>query len=495
MQQSEYDPGIVAFGGGSSASVIHPVVLGALGLLIVLIFVLKRKYIVVPLLLGLLVIPNGQNLYISGFHLYTFRILILTGLIRAVFSSRSEGDGFFSGGFTVLDKVFLAWGLTRAIATMLLYQRLGVVINQVGFWWDALGAYFLFRSLIGDEEDVVRAVKTLVFVALISTAGGIYEQVKGQNLFGFLGGIRAIPEDRLGRIRSQGVFAHALTSGAFASTVFFLFLWLFKKTKSWLLPALGMLCCLIMAVTAATSTPLAALIGGVFALCLWPIRDHMRVVRWGIVVAILALNAVMKAPVWFLIAHIDLSGGSTGSHRAYLIDNFIRHFSSWWLIGTQDYVNWGYYMYDQCNQFILEGENGGLIAFVCFVALFCICFRWIGNARKKVRGDRDREWQFWILGAVLFAQFMAYFGVDYFDQMKAVWFLILAMITASTQSVLKASTELVPQPADAAPIRKPWLEGKAGSPPQPVKNFRTLLTERANVKKVRSFLPQGATKR
>jgi hypothetical protein len=52
----------------------------------------------------------------------------------------------------------------------------------------------------------------------------------------------------------------------------------------------------------------------------------------------------MKAPVWFLIARIDLAGGSSGYHRAMLIDTFLRHFGDWWLLGTKDAFSWGWDM-------------------------------------------------------------------------------------------------------------------------------------------------------
>ena len=458
MQESIYDPGFAAFGGGSSGSVLHPIVLGAVGAIAVLTFTLKRKYVVVPLLLGMLLIPFGQNFYIGGFHLFTFRLLVLLGCTRVAFSGLSSKDGFFPGGLNILDKFFLTWAIYRALATILLYREVGAAVNQAAFLWDALGAYFLLRGLIENEEDIGRAVKVLAVVAVVAAAGMLYEQFHGQNFFGFLGGVRPIPEMREGRVRSQAVFGHALLAGAFGATTFVLFIWLWKKTKTWLIPFVGMAAALVMVYAASTSTPLMALIGGIFALCLWPVREHMRLLRWGIVAGIVSLHLVMKAPVWYVLAHIDLSGGSTGAHRAELIDNFIRHFFDWWLIGTHDNVNWGWDMWDQCNQYILEGENGGLIAFVCFIAMFVICYRWIGMARKASVGDKHREWLFWILGAAFFAQSMAFFGVDYFDQTKAVWYFLLVTVVVATRFAREPAFAPAAAKTEerALTIRKPW---------------------------------------
>jgi Ca2+/Na+ antiporter len=130
---------------------------------------------------------------------------------------------------------------------------------------------------------------------------------------------------------------------------------------------------------------------------------------------------------------------------------FIKHVADWWLIGTHDNVNWGWDMWDQCNQFVLEGQTGGLVALTCFIAMIAICFRKIGIARKAVEGDPKKEWLFWLLGAVLFAQVMVFIGLDYFDQSKFVWYALLAMIPVATMSARKSAARnsqraLVPDP-------------------------------------------------
>lgn len=459
MQESIYDPGFATFGGGSTESIVHPLVMGAVGVIAVLTFTLKRQYVIVPLMLGLLLIPYGQNWYIGGFHLFVARALIVIGWARVLLSRSGPSEKFLPGGLNILDKVFLLWACYRALATILLFGQVAAATNQVGFLWDAVGGYFLFRCLVEDEETIVRVVKVFAVVAVIAAVGMIYEQLKGQNLFAFLGALRPTPETREGRVRSQAFFGHALLAGTYGATTFCLFVWLWKQGKDRVLALAGMIAGMVMAYTAATSTPVMSLLGGVFALCLWPIRHHMRVLRWGMGIAVVGLHLVMRAPAWFLIGRIDLSGGSTGNHRAMLIDNFVRHIGDWWLVGTHDYVNWGYDMWDQANQYILEGENGGLIAFVCFIALFCICYSWVGKARKAVEGNTDKEWKYWILGGVLFSQTLAFIGVDYFDQTKTVWYMLLVIITVSTQfSINAVAAEQAPVTETIGTIRKPWKQ-------------------------------------
>lgn len=444
MQPSIYDPGFAAFGGGATHSIIHPLVLTVLILIGLLVFVLPRKYFIIPLFLGIVLIPYSQNFYVGGQHLFVYRILLLIGWARVLSSGLTGAEGLLPGGFGTLDKLFTIWAIYRALATVLLFMQGGAIPGQVAFLWDALGGYFLFRCLIRDEEDILLVLKAFAIAAVVASIGMIYEQHTRQNLFAFLGGVRPAPEIRNGRVRSQAIFAHALLAGAFGSTLFPLFIWLWQRGKSWFFGILGAAAAVVMTFTASTSTPIMTLIGVLAAFCLWPLRKNMRLLRWGIVGGIVVLQLFMKAPVWFAIAHIDLSGGSTGWDRAELIDNFLRHAGNWILVGTHDNVNWGYDMWDQCNQFVLEGESGGLVGFVCFIAMFVVGFRRIGNARKAVEGDQRKEWLIWIFGAALFGQIMAYFGIDYFDQTKFVWYALLVMISVVT---LVSSTSVAPIPA------------------------------------------------
>jgi hypothetical protein len=161
----------------------------------------------------------------------------------------------------------------------------------------------------------------------------------------------------------------------------------------------------------------------------------MRTVRWVFLSLLVACALAMKAPVWFLIARIHLIGGSTGWHRANLIDVFFRHFGDWWLHGTNAASTWGWDMWDLSNQFVAEGESGGLATFICFVAMISISFGMIGKARKAVEGDRQKEWFLWLFGVAMFAHVVAYFGISYYDHMQVSWFTFLAAIPSATASL------------------------------------------------------------
>jgi hypothetical protein len=157
----------------------------------------------------------------------------------------------------------------------------------------------------------------------------------------------------------------------------------------------------------------------------------MRLFRWGLVATLVGLHLVMRGPVWSLIEHIDVTGGSSSYHRYMLLDNCIRHFSDWWLLGYKNYGSWGFDMWDLCNQFVAVALTGGLITLILFIAIYSRSFGAIGKARKQVEGDRAQEWLLWCLGSTLFANLIASFGINYMVQLEMALFILLATISVA----------------------------------------------------------------
>jgi hypothetical protein len=425
------------YGGGAAVTALGAGALVLMIVAIVLVLLLPRRFIVAPLLFGILLIP-AQTFVIGGFHLFVSRILILVGLGRAT-ASRSAGTRFFGGGYNKLDTIFILYVLLHASAFILLYREMGAVTNQFGVLWDALGGYFLMRLLIQDDADIQRVIKILSAIAAVLAVTMVYEKLRDVNLYGFLASEPIIPEIRNGAIRAQGPFHHAILAGTFGATLLPLFFWLWKSGKAKFLGIVGMVASTTITFTSASSTPASAYLAAVLAICLWSLRGQMRIIRWGIAIAILALNMVMSAPVWWALEHIDLAGGSAGEHRAELVDNFVRHFGDWWLIGTKDNASWGFEMWDQSNQYIADGETGGLATFICLICIITLCFKRIGLSRRYVERDRNQAWYIWLLGAALFSHCVAFLGISYFDQTRISWYALLAIIIAATAPLMKAA--------------------------------------------------------
>ena len=320
---SKYDPGVTFVGGGSTASVLHPLVLAALAVILISAFALRRRHLIVPLLLGILLIPMGQNLYVSGAHFFTFRIVVLAILARTL-SSRPQSGRFLAGGICLMDGLFLTWALDRAVCSILL-DGTPALINTFGFLIDSVGGYFLFRTLIREVKDVQRVVSVLAVVSIAATVFMLNELRTGHNVLLLLGGIAQDTEIRNGRIRAEAFFQHAILAGAFGATCFPLFLWLWTTGKQRRLALAGSVSSLLMVLASASSTPVGAFLGCILALGSWPLRRQMRAVRWSALGLIVMLALVMKAPIWYLIARIDFVGGSTGEDRAVLFDQCSQH--------------------------------------------------------------------------------------------------------------------------------------------------------------------------
>jgi hypothetical protein len=121
------------------------------------------------------------------------------------------------------------------------------------------------------------------------------------------------------------------------------------------------------------------------------------------------------------------------------MDNCIRHFSDWWLIGYKYYDAWGYDMWDLCNQFVVVALTGGLITLIFYISIFKRSFAAIGTARKRVNGDRAREWLLWCLGVDLFANVVAHFGINYMAQLMMSLFPLLACISVAAFEAKKVT--------------------------------------------------------
>jgi len=442
-----------AFGHGAAGTLLHPVVIVAMIVTIILMLVLPRKYAVVPFILCVFLTPVGQQLYISGVHFFVLRILVLFGFLRIIFTKIASKAEIFSGDFNPVDKLFLCWIIFRTASPVIGFQfDPGAAIYQAGFLLDTLGGYLMMRFFVRDKEDVSRLIKAFAGVVVILGVTMLNEKLRNQNVFGYLGSISIIPSEREGSIRASGPFAVSILAGVFGATLIPLFLWLWHTGKSKTTAVLGLIGSTVMVLCCASSTPLLAYVAAVIGICMWPMRKKMRIIRLGVVAALIALHLVMKAPVWFLIARVDLIAGNSGYHRAMLVDSFIRHFSDWWLIGTNQAASWGYEMEDMSNQFVAEGETGGLAGFICFVLLVSRSFGRLGNARKIVDGDRREEWFVWLLGVALFSHCVAYFGISYFDQTRISWLALLAMISAITAPIL--ATKIVESEAPL-PLRLP----------------------------------------
>jgi hypothetical protein len=411
----------------------------AMVLAVILILCLPRRFIIVPFLIGVFSIPLGQVVVLGGLHFTVLRILILAGLARRGMSRPGSPSAPFAGHIKSIDPLVRLWFAITLLTTSLELMATPALIKGLGDFLDAFGGYVVIRFLIQDREDVRRALKAFAVLTVVLGCCMINEQVTHLNIFGLLGGVPLDPQIRDGKLRSQAAFMVYIDAGVFGATLMPLLLWLWSHAKSRVAAALGMAGAIAMVITSNSSTPLLVFAGAMVGLCFWHLRTRMRFFRWGLVSTLLGLHLVMKAPVWSLIARIDLTGSSSGYHRYYLVDNCIRHFSDWWLIGYKDYPNWGWDMWDLSNQFVAVALTGGLAGLVVFIWILSRSFAGLGTARKRVTGERKQEWFLWCLGAALFAHVVGFFGCSYMAQMQILLFTLWAMISVATFETMRVA--------------------------------------------------------
>jgi hypothetical protein len=395
-------------------------------------FVVPRKHVLSPVLVLSLMSTSAQRLIVGSFHFPVYRLLLIFVWSRLLFQ-RYSAEGMSSRiKLNSVDKAIIFYTIVTVICYTLLWSDSAAFFDQVGKAYTILGFYFAFRFFIRNREDVERIIKVLVFTALLIATVMVIEQLTDENVLAIFGGLPEHPAMREGYIRSQGPFEVYLTAGAFGATLLPLVLCLWHKKGSKVIASLGIVAALTITVTSRTSTAISAVLAAVLALGMWVLRDKMRWVRRGIVLTLVTLHLSMKAPVWALLGRVDIVGGSTGWQRFKIVDNFIRHFWEWCLLGSNNYWNWegGDDMWDAANQYVATGETSGLLSLVFFIASIVYCFKYLGSARKAAGSDRQQAWFLWLLGVTLFSHLVAFLGISYFDQTLIYWYALLAMIVA-----------------------------------------------------------------
>jgi hypothetical protein len=395
-----------------------------------LLLVLPRRWAMAPVILICGYMTTEQSLAVAGFHFTMIRLLIAAGWLRVLL--RGELRGIV---WSRMDRMICWWVVVDVIAYIVLWHNGDAVVYKLGFIYTILGAYFLFRMLLHDISDVLQVCKTLALFTIPLAILMLLEKATGNNLFSIFGGVSSVTAMRDGVLRCQGPFAHPILAGTFGATIFPLVavLWL-DGAIGRLLAVCGMTSALTIAFTSGSSGPIMALLAGAMSLALWRMRTHMSLLRRGIVASLICLQLLMKVPVWFILARIDIFSGSTGFHRAMLIDSAVRNLDSWWLVGTKSTLSWASEdqgLFDVTNQYLQVGAEGGLVAMLMFIWIIVTAFSMVGLTWREMEdlGEPDLgQILVWGMGAALLAHAVSYISVSYFDQNLVNWYLLLAMI-------------------------------------------------------------------
>jgi hypothetical protein len=409
--------------------------MNAIGLLFTLavstfLLALPRRLAAVPLLIGAVYMTRGQVLEIGPAHFTVVRILVTVGTLRVLLKGEQ-----LANGINQVDRWLVLWAVFLIASSI--FHTSDAWVFRIGLMWSEMGCYFLFRIFIQDAEDIELIFKTLCVVLVPIAVLMLLEKAIGKNFFAvFLGGIDETPTFRNGHFRAQGPFDHPILAGVVGATCFPMALYLWKSHRKYALLGLFSAGGTIFAST--SSGPIMMLLFILFGLTLWKVREHLRSIRWLAITAVILLDAVMKDPVYFLMARIDISGGSTGYHRAQLIRSSIEHLDEWWSAGTDYTRHWmatGIYANtnhtDITNHLLGIGVMGGLPAMFLFIMVLVTGFGKVGKTlRENKNASMEQQFLIWTLGAILFGHVWNFWTISLFDQSVVFLYLILAGISA-----------------------------------------------------------------
>lgn len=438
---------------------------------------LPRRWAPLPLLAGACYMTLGQAVELGPFRFTVIRILLFVGVMRVLV--RRERP---VGGITRMDWLMLCWA-AWALCSSAFHEKPGeVLVNHLGMVYNALGAFFLIRCFCQSEEDVVRAVKIVAIFLVPVALEMALEQVTHRNLFAVFGGVVETPEIRNGRLRAQGPFAHAILAGTVGAVCVPLMIGIWRKHP--LAAKLGLAACLLMVVASVSGGPLMTVMLGAFALLLWRWRHLTRQMRVAAVIGYILLDLVMKAPAYYLIARVAPVGGSNSWHRAALIEASIKHFSDWWLAGT-DYtrdwmpygVSWSEDHADITNHYLGQGVRGGLPLMLLFMSLLWCGFRYVGQSlHAKAQAPFEDRFFIWCLGASLFAYAVVSISIAFFDQSIVFLYFTLAILCSLRQAACAPATgpqehAMPPIAEETAAMSEAFLPGAVSPDPGRPGNF------------------------
>jgi hypothetical protein len=395
----------------------------------VLLLTLPRRFAALPLLLCAAYSTRGDVLEVNSAHFSALRILVAVGILRVGLRGERIANGINS-----IDRMLVLW--SGVLIASSIFHTFNTWVFRAGMVWTELGCYFLLRSFVQDWEGVQWVFKMLC-VMLVPLAGLLLlEKSTGEDLFAVLGGVEPFSAIREGHVRAHGPFAHPILAGTVGATCISMGLYLWKRHRIY--GMLGLLAGTTIVFASASSGPIMMCFFVICALAIWKVRSHLAAIRWAALGAVVALDLVMQDPVYFLMARIDVAGGSTGWFRARLLQSSLQHLDEWWLGGTDFTRHWmptGNYVDDRntdiTNHFLAMGIMGGLPLLLAFILVLVAAFREVGRALYALAGEpKHVQFLVWTLGCILFGHVMNFFSISLYDQTIIFFYLVLAGVGA-----------------------------------------------------------------
>ncbi len=403
-----------------------------------LLLTIPRRWAALPLLVGACYMTLEQRIELGPFNFPVLRILLAAGFVRVII--RSER---LSGRMNGLDWLMVSWAAWALISSLFHSDPFAALVNRLGLVYNGCGIYFLLRIFCQSLDDAVKLCRITAILLIPLSIEMLSEKLTGHNLFSALGGVPETPDLRGGKIRAQGPFAHSILAGTVGAVCLPLMIGLWQKHRKTSIA--GIMACIAIVLSSSSSGPIMSALLAIGALLMWNWRHHMQVIRRFAILGYIGLDVVMKAPAYYLVARIDLTGSSTSWHRAALIEAAFEHLSEWWLVGTDFTRHWLAYgvpwsenHIDITNHYLAMGVNGGLLLMLLLIAILVKGFSFVGQAlRQETDLPSESRFMIWAFGASLFSHAATFISVSYFDQSVVFLYLTLAAICAGSAQAMQ----------------------------------------------------------
>ena len=410
-------------------------VLLLLGIAGAVFFARSRRGAALALLAGMLFLPQSISISISGVNFFGMRLIEVVAAVRIV----SRGELSFLKP-TLIDKA-LAFFFAYSTIVFVIRSNEGFAY-QIGLALDGLLCFGAFRIFIPTIDDMRWLLRAFIWLLVPFTGLVLIESITQQNPFAALGGIMYGADwMRNGRLRCQGSFQHCSLLGTLGASFLSLYLGLVIGKIDRKTGIVGIILCIIIVWASNSGAPLSCVATVAFCWMIWPVRQHIRLIRRALFVLAVLVMFVMKAPIYYFPAKVSSITGGDGWHRSYLMEVSVRDLHKWWLAGMPlsetaewfPYTNFGTGFADITNQFVSVGLSSGLPAMLLFMLLLIVAFvevrkilKFAGTVHK--REESGTQYITWGLGSVLIMHISNWLGIIYFDQTYVIWYLHLAMV-------------------------------------------------------------------
>ena len=404
---------------------IYPTTIAVTLVLMALLFVVPRKYFVLPFILGACFIPSDQRVIIFDIDFTPLRILIIAGVLRLWLRGEIR-----SINWNRFDNLVLSWAFVGAVIYVMQWRDMRGLIYKCGALYDIIGLYWLYRQSIRSWRDLVFPFKVFAICCLILVPFVAYESRTGINPFKVFG--RAGTAIREGEYRCAASFPHSIMLGLFWATIWPIFVALSRLGRHKFLYWAAAAGSVFIIFATRSSTPIMTWLIVLIVLCGYRWRQYVGCASWGLLGSLIALHIVMEAPVWHLISRVRIIGASTGWHRYHLTDQGIKHFNEWALLGCRSTAHWGWGLGDITNQYLLEGVRGGFLSLLLFVAMVFIACKTLSALSISCQEPKLR-FLTWCLFVTMIGHCVSFLGVSYFGQIHMWWYMTLAMVSFLTE--------------------------------------------------------------